>query len=275
MQNTKTSEVKHKILAHILLWLLALPLLTQAFTACAIKPITPVATPAAQAPAADSTTSLTPAIEVRWQSADTCQMATIQADDALLQGPCDGGQSAVNFSSDTPAAAEDFRHLTSTFASFTAETAVGAVQFTGSGQEQATPAQQRMIAEWSRWVSDAAVAGRTSAAAQLALAWHREGGIAGFCDDLAVYTYGVAVATSCRGQAPTDKGRHWLTAEQLAQIYSWVDELGNAEIVQKDPAVADAMSQTLAFRGNGAHQPSDAQEQAMVDFANRLYAEFD
>ncbi|MEZ4832874.1 MAG: hypothetical protein R2873_12935 [Caldilineaceae bacterium] len=93
------------------------------------------------------------------------------------------------------------------------------------------------------------------------LAW--EGGIAGFCDDLAIYTTGQAVATSCSGVASDIA----LSDAQLGQLYAWLDTLQSFEVKQNDPAgAADAMQITLLFDGRGDRAATADEQQAILDF---------
>ncbi len=169
--------------------------------------------------------------------------------------------------------AADLAEFAATFAAFTADTPAGAITFNGSGTTEATPAQQRMIAEWARLVQVEAQGGRSGASWGLAFAWHREGGIAGFCDDLTVYVTGEVWATSCRGATPQDLAHFRLDAEELATLYNWVDTFQSFEYEQSDSAMADSMTVRLIFSGAGAQAASEAEQAAMIDFAQTLYTE--
>ncbi len=207
---------------------------------------------------------------IEWSGSDDsgCNTALIGADGVAI-GRCYAQLLTVPFGMESRAA--DLAEFAKTFAPFEADTPAGAVTFTGSGTEKATPAQQRMIAEWAHLVQLEAQAGRSGASWGLAFGWHREGGIAGFCDDLAVYVTGEAGATSCRGQNPQDLGHFRLDAEQLATLYKWVDSLQSFEYNQSDAAVADSMSVTLVFSGTGEQVATEADQAAIVDFAQTLY----
>jgi hypothetical protein len=170
-----------------------------------------------------------------------------------------------------PERAAQLAHLVETYASFEAETAAGTVAFNGQGSATATPAEQRMIAEWARQVAREASAGRNGASWGLALAWHREGGIAGFCDDLTIYVTGEVYAASCKGQTAQDLGRRYMTAEELEQVYAWLDEYAPFEYLHDDGNVADAMKVTLIFSGAGATTADAAVQQEIVLFAQQLH----
>lgn len=102
-----------------------------------------------------------------------------------------------------------------------------------------------------------------------ALSWRREGGIAGFCDDLTVSVTGEARASSCRSGELYPAGT--LTAEELAQLQGWVQAFGSVAIEMKDPAAVDAMTVTLSLNGNGSGQPTDDEKQSMIAWAQALY----
>lgn len=210
-------------------------------------------------------------VVIEWQGVDgACQMARIGLT-SLAFGPCNGVMMEAQFGSEERVA--DIAYFAAEYATFSAETPAGRVTFTGQGERLPTPAEQRMIAEWARLVTVEASGGRSGAAYGLAFSWHREGGIAGFCDDLAVYVTGEALASSCKGSQPQDLGRVRLTADQLDQLYRWVDSLAAFEWAHTDKAVADSMTLRLVFSGTGQEEASDEARQAILDFASQVYFE--
>jgi hypothetical protein len=205
---------------------------------------------------------------LEWQqTGDGCQYALLNADTVMF-GSCDGPKIPGKFAQE--GRANTFAHYVQTYAPFKADTVAGSVIFTGTGSTVATPAEQRMIAEFARLASIEAAGGRSGAAYGLAFAWHREGGIVGFCEDLTVYVIGEVYATSCKGGTPQELGRGWLTAEQAEQVFGWIDRLKNFEIDQTDPAQADAMTIRMVFAGAGDTEPTDEDKQAIQDFAQAL-----
>lgn len=200
--------------------------------------------------------------------ADGCTTAQIGTTGVAF-GPCGGvqmmGQLVV------PERGDQLAYLVSTFAPFTAKTDVGTVDFYGRGTTEPTPAQQRMIGEWSRYVVLEAQSGRSGASWGLAFAWHREGGIAGFCEDVTAYVTGQLYVTSCRGQEPQTIEARWLTADELEQIYAWQDRYAPFETVQSDDAQADSMTVRLVFSAHGDTFPDEAEQQAILDFAANLF----
>jgi hypothetical protein len=209
------------------------------------------------------------AVAIAWERTEQgqCQTARIGASTVAF-GPCGGALTAAPFV--MPERAATVAEFVKTYAPFTAETPAGKVTFTGRGSQVATPAEQRMIAEFAKLVDLEAMGGRGGAAYGLALAWHREGGVAGFCDDVTVYLTGDVYASSCKGGTATNLGVKRLNAQQLAQLYEWVDGLKNFEFEHTDPATADAMTIRMVFTGSGAAEASDSDKQAMQDFASHL-----
>jgi hypothetical protein len=102
------------------------------------------------------------------------------------------------------------------------------------------------------------------------LTWHREGGLAGFCDRVTIHETGDVYASSCQGEAI---GRVQLDAEQLATLYGWVDSIKSFEYEDADPATEDAMTVRLQFYGTGKRPVQEADRQLMLDLAQRLYNE--
>lgn len=199
-----------------------------------------------------------------------CQAATI-AGNGVAFGPCDEPATAGELA--FAERAEDLAYFVNQFASFEAETPAGTVAFSGQGDVTASPAEQRMIAEWAQLAAMEAAAGRSGASWGLIFAWHREGGIAGFCEDVAVYVTGVAYATSCAGNEPQDLGRVRLDADQLAAAFNWVDTLQPFEYEHKDPATADAMTIRIVFTGAGSAEATEQERQAIETLATDVLAQ--
>jgi hypothetical protein len=156
------------------------------------------------------------------------------------------------------------------FAPFQAETAAGTIELLGEGTRTATPAEQRAVAEWARVVLAELQSDRSSAAQGLALAWHREGGLAGFCSDIMVYTYGAVLATDCTVE-PAETRSLQLESAQLEQLYAWLDEFQSIEVDQTDPATADAMTEELLLNGTGSQLADEADQQSLIDFVMTLF----
>jgi hypothetical protein len=83
--------------------------------------------------------------------------------------------------------------------------------------------------------------------ATLGLSWTRQGGLAGFCDELEVFLPNKANAASCKpsGEAASADLSELLSASEMDQLDQWLDDFGTVTLTQKDAAVTDAMTQTL------------------------------
>lgn len=156
-----------------------------------------------------------------------------------------------------------------TYIAFNADTPVGTVTFNGSGPREATPTEQRRLAEWARMVNDEAAAGKSKTEAGLAIRWTREGGIAGFCDDLAIYRDGTVKVASCKSAVV----QITLGDRDLDKIYGWLDGWAKFEAEQKDQAAADSMTERWIFNGVGTQTASTANQQQVLDFLRNLAAE--
>jgi hypothetical protein len=159
------------------------------------------------------------------------------------------------------------REFVARYAPFEAETPAGKVLFSGQGEISAGPSEQRMLAEWARLAAQEAAAGTSGAAWGVALAWQQSGGIAGLCDDLAIYRSGEVLASSCKAEPAQNFERLRLTAPQLTRLYRWIDTLESFESEQSDPATADALTTRLVFSGDGDQPGDPANEQAMRELA--------
>jgi 7,8-dihydropterin-6-yl-methyl-4-(beta-D-ribofuranosyl)aminobenzene 5'-phosphate synthase len=100
------------------------------------------------------------------------------------------------------------------------------------------------------------------------LTWHREGGIAGFCDDLVVYADGQVAISLCKDSQP--KAPKSLSSEQMEQLRRWVETYQSFEFEQRDEAVADGMAIRMTFAGKGSQEATKADKQAMLAFAAAL-----
>jgi len=232
------------------------------------QPAKDTASPTESAPPETAEPTLAPQV-LAWQSAEEPCKALLIGEGDLVFGLCDetlaGG--------DLPAERwQELQELRQMYASFEAETPAGNVSFRGEGQQPASPAGQRRVAEWARLAYQEAEFGRSGASWGLALTWHREGGIAGFCDDLSIYVTGRAYASACGGQQPVNLGSAWLDDGQQEQLYDWFDRYGAFELGRKDPATADAMLVRLSFWGAGDDEPGPEVKEQMTAFAAEVHA---
>ncbi len=209
--------------------------------------------------------SATPGLS--WHSpGEPCERIEIDQRGAAF-GACEGQLASGTLSDQRQS---EWLDLLAAYAPFQAETPAGSIDFQGQGSLTATPAEQRAAAEWASLVAQELQSGRSSAEQGLALAWHREGGIAGFCDDLFVYAYGAALAMNCKVGQPQSVSLR-LDAAQLEQLYTWLDDLQPIQDYQTDPATADAMTVELLLNGTGGRAAAEADRQALINFAMALY----
>jgi hypothetical protein len=113
---------------------------------------------------------------------------------------------------------------------------------------------------------------QSNPAGEIAITWHREGGIAGFCDNLTVSTTGIVIASSCKGNRTEEIGRSQLTPEQLKKMEAWVDSYESFDFQHKDAATADAMILKLVFTGKTDRPASNSEKQAILDFMSDLFS---
>jgi hypothetical protein len=109
--------------------------------------------------------------------------------------------------------------------------------------------------------------GTNVAAAVPSLSWHREGGIAGFLDDLYVSGFGEARASSrLNGEVSGE-----LTEAELAQLNEWSAQYGSVVIEMSNPNISDDMPVVLVLNGLGTGQPGEAEQQAMLAWAQGVF----
>ena len=202
-----------------------------------------------------------------WQSNDSpCETAAFSPQ-SLSYGEC--GKVLTAVSQQTTSHAARLSEFSGLYTSFTAETPVGSLILKGTGQIIPTQAEERAVAEWAKLMFEIAQAGRAGAAWGLAFAWHREGGLGGFCDDVSVYLTGLITTSDCKGF----HAESYLTASQLDQLYSWVDSLSNVDYNDSNAPLADGMTITLTLAGNGTKQADEQTIRDILDFAASMDAQ--
>ena len=116
--------------------------------------------------------------------------------------------------------------------------------------------------------------GSTIQPATIALTWKREGGIAGFCDNLTVFLSGEVYGSKCKPQSNEAMGSFakLLSAAERDQFNNWFKELGQANLDASNPVgVSDRMVVTLAFYGSGSGTIVKSNEQDLFMWAQDLY----
>ena len=182
-------------------------------------------------------------------------------------GACGGELVATGFVTDTYRA-EQLADMQRLYASFGASTPAGKVTFVGNGPVQATPVEQRMIAEWANLVALETRSGTRDRTVRHGVAPRRaESRVSATTS--AVDSGGHATLSSCKPSTASAAGAaSWqrLTSDELTQFYGWLDQLGAVQAEQKDPATADQMTVRVTFAGRAEGQATDADKNAMLQF---------
>jgi hypothetical protein len=218
----------------------------------------------ASSPTSDSST---PSLVYRQKTASFCQQTSI--DFGMVEiAICDGPQTDIPFANfDRQAELEE---LTNTFTSYRYENPAETIAFTGAGTVQPSPAEQRSILEWARVVSNEAYGKISNTANNPVITLHRAGGLAGFCDDINIFSDGFMTVSSCKGGHAMNLGKFRLTSAQLEQLFLWLDSFKSAEINQNN-INPDALNIHLIFSGQGSQTPTSADLQALQDYAADVF----
>lgn len=186
-------------------------------------------------------------------------------------GDCGGPQLQGLFASG--GRVSELASFTAAYQSFSAESPVGRIEFTGTGRKIAELSIKRSLAEWAALVVEEAISGESTATMGLAISWHREGGVNGACDDLAIYRSGEVIADSCADGKARSIGKTRLDAARLDQLFAWIDTFAPAEITIGAGSQADKAEVKLAFSGDGSGEMNDATRKDLTDFAAAIFAE--
>ncbi len=223
----------------------------------------PPASPSQATPASQDAASA--AALLTWQSASPCAFLVIGGETATF-GECNAPPRPLP----EPMASEMRQRITAwsqAYASTESETAAGKITLQGSGKMRVPPEIARQMAEWAKAQWEIAASGRAGAAWGLVFTFSRHGGIAGFCDDLSVYADGRVVLSSCKSR----EARFELSAEQLQQMYRWLDTFAPFEFHHADPPnVADGMTVSWTFDGRGTQPVDAATQEQMQEFLGSL-----
>ncbi|HET9909465.1 MAG TPA: hypothetical protein VFQ23_22655 [Anaerolineales bacterium] len=216
-----------------------------------------------QTPPVTTSTKPTGALLI-WQSNDSpCKTAAFSTE-SLSYGEC--GKALTASTPETADYESRLLELSDSFASFTAETSVGSLILKGSGESVPTSVEKRAIAEWATWMFETSESGQADTSSSQAFVWQREGGIAGFCDNVSVHLTGLVTTSDCKGF----HAEAYLTASQLEQLYGWVYNLGDIEYDDSNAPLADGMQITLSLDGTGQGEPDEQTIRDMIDFASTL-----
>jgi hypothetical protein len=103
------------------------------------------------------------------------------------------------------------------------------------------------------------------------LTWHREGGVAGYCDDLIVDADGLAHVLSCKGGQTKELKTYQLSSNELGQLEKWIAQFKGFAVHSGDPAVTDAIQTTTVLNGQGTTETSPIVQQSITVFATGLF----
>ncbi len=206
-----------------------------------------------------------------WEQSDGAVCSRVEiGTGGVAFGPCGGNLLDMKFANEKRTA--QMTDWIAKYGSFFGATKAGTMKFNGQGKALPDEAEQRSMAEWAKEVFNESQSVIDSAAQGVVLTWHREGGIAGFCDDLTISVDGWAEASSCKG-TPKSLGSYRLTPLQLKQMYVWLDAWKSFDVTQNDPDnVADAMKTHLIFTGRGAGMPSESEKANVMPFAQEVFS---
>lgn len=263
-------------------------------------PVNP--TPAATIAPGDSNTPLpqTDAMII-WHSAGTsCQTASFWADH-MIYGSCPPDLPPSQWPLSTMAYAqlpEYAKAYTSrypiwmkAYAPFVAQTPAGTVTFNGSGYVIATPAEQRMMAEWAIYMFSEIPESSTSGGGMPISGRFSDEDT---CFDIAVYRDGRYRVESCLSGFTYPAPNGYLDANELLYFYRWADSLDSFQTVTSlgtfsfvnifragglvAPTIADKLSiETLLFnlesRAKGQNPTSGGGMPAAVFVAQKALAQ--
>lgn len=216
-----------------------------------------------QTPPVTTSTKPTGALLI-WSSNDSpCRTAAFTSE-SFSYGEC--GKVLTVTTPEAGDYASRLLELSDSYASFTAETSAGSLILKGSGESIPTGVEKRAIAEWAIWMFETSQSGQADVSRSRAFTWHREGGVAGFCDDVTVYLTGYVTTSDCKGF----HAEAYLTASQLEQLYGWVYRLGDFDYDDSNAPLADGMQLTLSLNGTGQGAPDEQTIRDMIDFAATL-----
>jgi hypothetical protein len=103
--------------------------------------------------------------------------------------------------------------------------------------------------------------------------WTRSGGIAGFCDELAIYLPDEIVASGCKVGTKVDQFSAIAFEKERAQMLEWVKTYAGQTLTRSDNAAADGMTVEIAFAGQGSEKAVPAEVEAeMFEMLGDLFA---
>ncbi len=202
---------------------------------------------------------------LKWQAEEggVCQSILLY-EEAISTGQCDMPLSTVPLLGRERT--QDVQRFVETYAPFEAQTPAGSLTFYGRGGVTATLTEQRMLAEWARqlWTE---YDPQAKVASTVVIAFHREGGLAGICEDVLIYRSGIAEISACRPAHQLGVQKLTLNAAQMQEVYEWADTYLPFESSEGEANTADAMTTRLVFNGRGQQNADELARQSIQEFA--------
>jgi hypothetical protein len=100
--------------------------------------------------------------------------------------------------------------------------------------------------------------------------FHRQGGIAGLCDDMTIHADGVIEYHTCGRPVQTAT----LTHTERQDLSTWLDEHSGFTFKQEDnPGRPDDLVRELEFAGQGTAPATDERKQMLLSWVERIYGE--
>jgi len=90
---------------------------------------------------------------------------------------------------------------------------------------------------------------------QVVLAWHREGGSAGFCDDAVVYENGYVEIVSCKETLPPE--RRLLSEDATDRLHVWEEAYRSFQVERTSGIGAGRVLTRITFVGHGSREISE------------------
>ena len=201
---------------------------------------------------------------IEWNNAiGMCSVSKISLKQISF-GECGAPMLTTRFSETD--AIQDLRYFWQTYASFTAKTSAGNINFKGQGKIETTLAEKRMIGEWSKMTTIAAQAGRTGAAWGNAITWRRND-----CAYLTIFTMGYAISGTCNPDISDQPIKYWLSSVQLEQLYAWHDQYEPFEIYKTPKTGEEKESVYVLFSGAGSNSITEIESQMILKYASDLF----
>lgn len=105
------------------------------------------------------------------------------------------------------------------------------------------------------------------------LTLHREGGLAGVCEDIAIMASGDVTITTCDGESLVGGAGARLDDAQLAALLNWANTYAGFEADYNDEVPVDGLANHLVFKGQGDVLAGAAEQEDMMTFAGEVYAQ--